>query len=133
MEAANDLGKKLTCENVKDIIAHSSDTDDFTEASPERFGHGKINAYKGLLYVLGLTTSIPSLSQEQPRDITFRVTEDQVFADGAEEGTTVTVYDLKGVNVRETTIRNGAISTAGLPNGVYAIQLGRLGSTLIRK
>lgn len=43
------------------------------------------------------------------------------------------VYDLKGVNVRETTIQNGAISTAGLPKGVYAIQLGRLGSTLIRK
>ena len=133
MEAANDLGKKLTCEDVKDIIAHSSDTDDFTEASPERFGHGKINAYKGLLYVLGLTTGIPSLSKEQPRDITFRVTEDLVFADGAEEGTTVTVYDLKGMNVRETTIQNGTISTAGLPKGVYAIQLGRLGSTLIRK
>lgn len=133
MEAANDLGKKLTCEDVKDIIAQSSDTDDFTEASPERFGHGKINAYKGLLYVLGLTTGIPSLSQEQPRNITFRVTEDQVFADGAEEGTTVTVYDLKGMNVRETTIQNGTISTAGLPKGVYAIQLGRLGSTLIRK
>ena len=133
MEAANDLGKRLTCEDVKDIIAHSSDTDAFTEASPERFGHGKINAYKGLLYVLGLSTSIPSLSKEQPRDITFRVTEDQVFADGAEEGTTATIYDLKGVNVRETTIQNGALSTAGLPKGVYAIQLGRLGSTLIRK
>lgn len=133
MQAAIDLGKKLTCEDVKDIIANSSDTDAFTEAAPERFGHGKINAYKGLLYLLGLTTSIPSLSQDQPRNITFRVTEDQVFADGAEEGTAVTVYDLKGVNVRETTIQNGAISTAGLPKGVYAIQLGRLGSTLIRK
>jgi hypothetical protein len=56
-----------------------------------------------------------------------------VFADGAEDGTSVAIYNLKGVLVRETAVEDGTISTAGLGKGVYAIQLGRLGSTLIRK
>ena len=133
MQAANDIGKTLTCQDIKDIIAHSSDTDEYTEASPEKFGHGKINAYKGLLYVLDMETSIPTLSKEQPGNVSFRVAGDIVYADGAEDGIPVAVYNLKGVLVRETAVEGGTISTAGLPKGVYALQLGRLGSTLIRK
>lgn len=133
MQAANDMGKKLTCEDIKDIIAHSSDNDDFTKRAAAKFGYGKINAYKGLLYVLGIETSIPTLSKEQPRNVSFRVAGDMVFADGAEDGTHVAIYNLKGVLVRETAVEDGTISTAGLGKGVYAIQLGRLGSTLIRK
>lgn len=133
MQAAKDMGKKLTCQDIKDIIAHSSDTDNFTKRASKRFGHGKINAYKGLLYVLDMETSIPTLSKEQPRNVSFSVAGDKVFADGAENGTPVAIYNLKGVLVRETAVESGMISTAGLPKGVYALQLGRLGSTLIRK
>ena len=133
MQAANDMGKQLSCEDIKDIIAHSSDNDNFTKRGQARFGNGKINAYKGLLYVLGIDTSIPTLSKEQPRNVSFRVAGDIVYADGAEDGTPVAVYNLKGVLVRETVVEGGTISTAGLPKGVYALQLGRLGSTLIRK
>ena len=133
IQAANDMGKRLTCEDIKDILAHSCDNDDFTKRAAAKFGYGKINAYKGLLYVLGIETSIPTLSKEQPRNVSFRVAGDMVFADGAEDGTPVAVYNLKGVLVRETAVEDGTISTAGLGKGVYAIQLGRLGSTLIRK
>jgi hypothetical protein len=133
MQAANDMGKRLTCEDIKDILAHSCDNDDFTKRAAAKFGYGKINAYKGLLYVLGIETSIPTLSKEQPRNVSFRVAGDMVFADGAEDGTSVAIYNLKGVLVRETAVEDGTISTAGLGKGVYAIQLGRLGSTLIRK
>ena len=58
MQAAKDKGKTLSCKDIKDIIKHSCDTDEYTNASPERFGAGKINAYKGLLYVLGIDTKI---------------------------------------------------------------------------
>lgn len=133
MQAANDMGKRLTCQDIKDILAHSCDNDDFTKWAAAKFGYGKINAYKGLLYVLGIETSIPTLSKEQPRNVGFRVAGDNVFADGAEDGTPVAIYNLKGVLVRETSVEGGTISTAGLGKGVYAIQLGRLGSTLIRK
>ena len=133
IQAANDMGKRLTCEDIKDILAHSCDNDDFTKRAAAKFGYGKINAYKGLLYVLGIETSIPTLSKEQPRNVSFRVAGDMVYADGAEDGTSVAIYNLKGVLVRETAVEDGTISTAGLGKGVYAIQLGRLGSTLIRK
>ena len=132
-QAALDKGKVLTSRDIKDIVAHACDTDSYTEAAPERFGAGKINAYKGLLYVLDAETNIPTLSKNQPENVTFRVAGDVVYADGAENGTPVTVYNLQGVTVRETTVQGGSFSTAGLQKGVYAIQLGKLGSTLIRK
>ena len=50
-----------------------------------------------------------------------------------EEGTEATIYNLQGVPVKQTTVQGGAISLEGLQQGVYAIQLGKLGSTLIRK
>ena len=128
-----DKGKTLTSADIKDIIKHSADKDEFTEKSPERFGEGKINAYKGILYVLGIDTSIPTLSKEQPKDVNFRVSGDIVYTDGAEEGTEATIYNLQGVPVKQTTVQGGAISLEGLQQGVYAIQLGKLGSTLIRK
>ena len=133
MQAAADLGKTLDCEDVKDIIAHSSDMDEFTDKQRERFGCGKINAYKGLLYVLGLETAIQGLSKHQPENVTFHVSVDVLYADGAEDGTAVTLYNLSGVPVRQTTVEGGTVSLAGLKQGVYAVQLGKLGSTLIRK
>ena len=133
LQAALDKGKTLTSADIKDIIKHSADKDEFTEKSPERFGDGKINAYKGLLYVLGIDTKIPTLSKDQPKDVNFRVAGDIVYTDGAEDGIEVTVYNLQGVAVRQTTVQGGAISLEGLQKGVYAVQLGKLGSTLIRK
>ena len=133
LQAAADKGKTLTNADIKDIIKNTSDTDDYTKKSASRFGAGKMNAYKGLLYVLGIDTSIPTLSKEQPRDVSFRVSGDIVYTDGAEDGIEATVYNLQGVAVRQTTVQGGAISLEGLPKGVYAVQLGKLGSTLIRK
>lgn len=132
-QAAAEKGQRLTCKDIKDIIKHACDTDEFTEAKPERFGDGKINAYKGLLYVLGIDTKIPTLSKDQPKDVNFRVAGDIVYTDGAEDGTEATIYNLQGVSVRQTKVQGGAISLEGLQKGVYAVQLGKLGSTLIRK
>ena len=133
LQAAADKGKTLSNADIKDIIKNSSDTDEYTKKASSRFGAGKMNAYKGLLYVLGIDTSIPTLSKEQPSNVSFRVSGDIVYTDGAEDGLEVTVYNLQGVAVRQTTVQGGAISLEGLPKGVYAVQLGKLGSTLIRK
>ncbi len=132
VQAAADKGKTLTNADIKDIFSHSCDTDEFTKAAPHRFGAGKINAYKGLLYVLGLDTGIQGLSQKQPAGITFRVENGQLIAEGAEDGTAVTLYNLSGAIVRRATVLAGSVSLAGLQKGVYAVQLGKLGSTLIR-
>lgn len=132
VQAAKDKNKTLTNADIKDIIAHSSDTDQFTEKTPIRFGSGKINAYKGLLYVLGIDTGIENLSLHQPENVSFRLEGNKLYAEGAENGTPVSIYNLQGVCVAQTTVEGGAITLNGLVQGVYAVQLGKLGSTLIR-
>ncbi|MBR5396203.1 MAG: T9SS type A sorting domain-containing protein [Bacteroidaceae bacterium] len=45
----------------------------------------------------------------------------------------ITVYDLRGRLVAAAPLANGSVSLpAGSPAGVYAVQVGTLGSTLIR-
>jgi hypothetical protein len=83
--------------------------------------------------VLGLETAIEGLSKNQPENVSFRVAGDLLYADGAEDGTDVSLYNLSGICVRQSTIQGGAVSLTGLQQGVYAVQIGSLGSTLIRK
>ena len=56
----------------------------------------------------------------------------QIAGMGAEDGTAVTLYNLSGTIVRQSQVTGGAVSLDGLQPGVYAVQIGRLGSTLIR-
>ena len=132
LQAAHDKGITLTIDKVKEIIEHSTDTDEFTQKAGIRAGHGKLNAYKGILYVLGLPTAISELSQHQPQGMTFRIADGRLYAEGAEDGTAVTLYNLSGAIVRQTQVTGGSVSLDGLQPGVYAVQIGRLGSTLIR-
>lgn len=45
----------LTTADVRNIIRQTSDYDSFCEAKPERAGYGKINALRGLEYILSTT------------------------------------------------------------------------------
>jgi subtilisin family serine protease len=132
LQAAHDKGITLTIDKVKDIIKESTETDEFTQKAGIRAGYGKLNAYKGLLKVLGLPTAISDLSQHQPQGMTFRIADGRLYAEGAEDGTAVTLYNLSGTIVRQSQVAGGAVSLDGLQPGVYAVQIGRLGSTLIR-
>ena len=123
----------LTQSQVKDIIKNTSHQreDKYTEKN-NLYGWGEIDAYAGILEVLGLSTAIPSLSKNQPKGVTFRLVGDVLYADGADDGTPVTVYRLSGTVLQNTTVEQGRISLNGIRQGVYAIQVGTLGSTLIR-
>ena len=133
LQAAHDKGRTLSNDDVKVIIQKSVDTDDNTTKAGIRAGYGKINAYKGILEVLDLPTTIPSLSKNQPAAVTFRLVGDVLYADGAADGTPVIIYSLSGTVLQQTTVQQGSIVLNGLQRGVYAVQLGQLGSTLIRK
>lgn len=95
-------------------------------------GAGVIDAYAGLLEILGLPTAIPEISMQQPKGVAFRIVGGQLYADGAEDGATVTIYNLSGVAVYKGVIAGGSVSLAGLKSGIYAVQIGKQGSTLIR-
>ena len=128
VQAAMDKNKTLTNKDIKDIIRHSSDNDEFTEASPLRFGAGKINAYKGLLYVLDITTAVPEL----PTKHISATLEGRTLHISGNPDTQVTIYNLSGRKVLDAKAQNGIVQLPVMPSGVYAVKIGDQGSTLIR-
>ena len=123
----------LTYEQIKETIAATAINDEYTKAVPIRYGHGKIDAYKGLLYVLNLPTSIPTLSQHQPKGIIFRMKNGRLFIEGAEDVTPIRIYTTDGRLVASAPLKEGSVNLPiSNPAGVYAVQVGTLGSTLIR-
>jgi hypothetical protein len=93
------------------------------------YGYGEVDAYAGLLDILGVTTSIPTLSQKlvgvSMQGSTLRI-------EGITEPTTVNVYTLSGQQVFSTQTADGIVNLPNLPAAVYAVQCGTLGSSLIR-
>lgn len=57
-----------------------------------------------------------------------------IWGDGAEDGTPIRIYTTGGRLVAAAPLMRGSVSLpVGSPAGVYAVQVGTLGSTLIRK
>jgi len=96
------------------------------------YGYGEIDAYAGLLDILGLTTSVPGLSMHQPQGVTFRLEGSTLYVDGMDDDVSITVYNVNGKTVFSGRVENGAITLPALDAGVYAVQFGTAGSTLIR-
>ena len=96
------------------------------------YGYGEIDAYAGLLDILGLTTSVPGLSMHQPHGVTFRLEGSTLYVDGMDDDVSITVYNVNGKTVFSGRVENGAITLPALDAGVYAVQLDTAGSTLIR-
>lgn len=125
----------LTPEDIFGVLERTSHQPEPEFSGSEKnnyYGWGEIDAYAGLLDILGLTNSVPGLSQHQPAGITFRLEDQTLYIDGIETETGVTVYDLSGRPVVSVTTSDGKIELPALPQGVYAVQIGKLGSTLIR-
>ena len=125
----------LTTSRIRDVIAHSSRQPDSDLQYPNsQYGHGEIDAYRGLCYLLGVN-AIAEVSRDQPRDVRFRLDGSVLTADGA-GAATITVYSLDGRVVARATATS-TISLAHLPRGIYAVQVdtadsNTTGSTLIR-
>ena len=126
----------LTPEDIKGVIARTSHQPEPEFSGTDKnvyYGWGEIDAYAGLLDILGLSTSIPELSTHQPGGMKFRLQGHTLYIDGANEGTPIHIYATDGRLVKSTSISSGSVSLpAGSPAGVYAVQVGKLGSTLIR-
>ena len=84
----------LTTADVRDIIKHTADYDEYCKAKPERAGMGKINALRGLEYILS-TTGIETIGADVQRP-TKRIDSNGriiIEKDGR-------VYNMIGVRVR---------------------------------
>lgn len=125
----------LTPEDIKGVIqrtSHQPEPEFSGTGKNNYYGWGEIDAYAGLLDILGLDTSIPSLSKHQPTGLSFRLVGHTLYIDGLDDTVPVSIYTTDGSLVTTTTLQGGAIQLSNLLNGVYAVQVGKLGSTLIR-
>ena len=137
----------LTPQDVLGVMERTSRScGDYGEKTPWYCGYGMIDAYSGLLDVLGMT-NIEGLSREQSNRWDVRVTPERhlIIYDRTQEGgkANVKVFDTTGRLCRTMTIATvissdgtyADISLADMPKGVYAIQIDsekQPGSALIR-
>ncbi len=137
----------LTPEEALDALAHTCrHPESGLEYPNNRYGHGEIDAYRGLLYLLGID-GILGVSHAQPQHLRAAVTRGGQLVIGFSEApsspVTVRVYSLSGrVEVTEELRPDGqssaSIDVSALPSGVYVVQTdsrehGFTGSTLVRR
>ena len=129
----------LTPDDVKDIIAHTSSHPDNTMTYPNNYyGYGQIDAYKGLLYILG-TLGIKGISDHQPSTVSLRPIEQGarvIFSSPLSSPATVNVYTTVGCLVM--THRLAGDTDIELPRGLSIVQVngpdaGSTGSFIIRR
>ena len=125
---------KLSPEDIMGVIQRTSHQPELEFSGTDKniyYGWGEIDAYAGLLDILGLT-GIEELSKHQPAGMKFRVDGHTLHIDGLGSATSVTVFDLSGRPVLRTVTNDGIIQLPEFAAGVYAVQVGKQGSTLIR-
>jgi hypothetical protein len=128
----------LTPEDVMDVIRRTSRQPDPALTYPNNYyGYGEIDAYRGLLDILGLDR-IERLSTEHTRlpvTLQGRQLNVRLLTDDPVRQLTMTLYGVDGRLVRRVT-GAASMNLDGLSAGVYALQLDGLptggGSTLIR-
>ena len=104
-----------------------------------KYGYGEIDAYRGLLDILGVT-AIKEISQHEPHDARIWAQDGLlhiVFDHVPATPVSVSIYTTGGARVYQTSVSTQQTDvTLPLPTlskGVYVVQLGEMGSTLIRK
>lgn len=130
----------LTPDDIFKVIAESSQYPDNEMEYPNNtYGHGQIDAYKGLLKVLDIKTNIPDIYEHQPQQARFIVDgtilrvefNNKVDAENID----ISIFSINGEKKMST--NDTTIDISHLPKGVYAVQLNTgnrrtSGSTLIR-
>ncbi len=136
---------KLTPDDVKATFAATCTPPEAGLEYPNNsYGHGLIDAYAGMLHVLGIDTSIPGISSRQPASLHIRPGSDGAILlqlDAAPRHPfSVRVYTVSGECVANRQLDGGAIDyhlSLSLPHAVYVVQvdsdeLGLKGSQLLR-
>ena len=103
------------------------------------YGYGEIDAYRGLLDILDVT-AIKEISQHEPHDARIWAQDGLlhiVFDHVPTTPVAVSIYTTGGARVYQTSLstqqKDVTLSLPTLSKGVYVVQLGEMGSTLIRK
>jgi hypothetical protein len=103
-----------------------------------KYGYGEIDAYRGLLDILGVT-AIKEISLHEPNDARIWADNGQlhiVFDNVPTTPVAVTIYTIGGAVVYGSSINTNdshvVLPLPTLGKGIYVVQLGTSGSALIR-
>ena len=124
----------LTRERIMDVFEHTSHhySESLTYPNNE-YGYGEIDAYKGLLYILGID-GIEGLSDKHLTEAVARpVSGGVTIRLNAESNTALPcrIYDTAGRIVGQFAVKDEH-TFFPLKKGIYAVQVGHLGSTLVK-
>ncbi len=135
----------LTPEEAMDIIAHTSHHNDPTLSYPNnQYGYGELDAYRGLLYLLGIDGIEEISHHATPVHMTFS-NDGQLrllFPEALPASLLVSVYNLSGTVVSRQQVAAGATESLlaiphTQPGTVLAVQLNGVpslsGSMLVRR
>jgi hypothetical protein len=120
----------LTPEEVRQVLSRTCRQPDSTLVYPNNYyGFGEIDAYRGLLDILGLS-KVEGISQHQPQHVQVRPVDGGLrllFDDLLQAPVNVRLYNLSGVCIYSERVDvNGTEVTIELPSiqkGVYAVQI----------
>lgn len=120
----------LTPEEVLQVLSRTCRQPDSTLTYPNNhYGYGEIDAYRGLLDILGLS-KVEGISLHQPQHVQVRPVGrglHMLFDDVLQAPVIIRLYDLSGVCIYSERLDiNGTEMTIDLPSiqeGVYAVQI----------
>ncbi len=136
---------QLTRDDILGIMSRTARQPESNLTYPNmKYGYGEINAYRGLLDILGLT-GIEAISQQQPQQVLIGTLGQELclrFREIPRQPVTVSIYTVAGTLVHQVqfspSCQEVKMPLTMLTSGIYAIQLtsaerGFTGSQLIRK
>ncbi len=127
----------LTPTRIKEVFAQTAAHPDPTLSYPNNmYGHGAIDAYRGLCNILGIADHIEGFYDHQPQGLEVSISGTTLRL-GNINNASVKIYTLSGQLVQSAFTADGTLSLTSLPAGVYAVQIdtdsaATTGSTLIR-
>lgn len=129
----------LTRDDIIGILQRTSRHPEEELSYPNnKYGYGDIDAYRGLLDILS-AAGIKEISQHEPQDATIWAQDGLlhiVFDNVSDKPVTLSIYTTGGARVYQTCIdasqHEVTLPLPTLGKGIYIVQLGTLGSQLIR-
>ena len=125
----------LTTTDIREIwertCRHPVDT---LEYPNDEYGYGEIDAYRGMLYILGLD-GVDGISQHQPSGVSIRLQGRMLYV--SKENGSISIYSTDGRRLLQHKAADSPIDLTMLPAGIYAVQYdagnkSESGSALIR-
>lgn len=114
----------LTVDKVRQVMLATSNRDEFVEAAPNRFGAGKLNAAKGIEYILTQAALEDLMADGHQVAVETEGRSVKIVAAGATR-LNATLYDLQGrIAATESAQSNQlAINVTNLASGFYILKV----------